>query len=419
MRRPALIGAVLALTMAVRGHAQVSGISAQVLVLQVSAAQLPAPTGTQGLRIVTDALSDASCTVGGGTVKLVCFDNGAWAVVGSDGIGSQGPEGPAGPTGADGQAASIAVGGVTTGAAGTSAAVVNSGTSSAAVLDFTIPRGDTGAAGATGADGAAGAVGATGPQGPQGDPGAAGATGATGPAGPVAGTDTQVIFNDAGAAAGDAGLTYNKTTDALTVTGFVNGGNLKLTGNTLSSVDTNGRINLTPHGTGQVTFPNGSMTAPGLVLPGSLSVGLCNTPAGFGVCHGNGTTYTDVRSNALVLRDSSTGAAPGLSATPASATNPNVLPSVLGDGDTGIGAGGADDVRLIAGGSSVFGASRAAGQNMGTFFGAMKLTAQAAPPVTCSAGTEGVIYTDTSHALCYCNGTAYANLTPADGGSCV
>lgn len=44
----------------------------------------------------------------------------------------------------------MTVGSVTTGVAGSSAAVTNSGTSTAAVLDFTIPRGDTGAAGADG-----------------------------------------------------------------------------------------------------------------------------------------------------------------------------------------------------------------------------------------------------------------------------
>src|SRR5437762_557051 len=33
------------------------------------------------------------------------------------------------------------------------------------------------------------------------------------------GSDTQVQFNDAGAFGGDAGLTYNKTTDVLTQTG--------------------------------------------------------------------------------------------------------------------------------------------------------------------------------------------------------
>jgi hypothetical protein len=57
-----------------------------------------------------------------------------------------GPQGPAGPT-------TLAVGTTTTGAAGSSAFVANSGTSTAAVFDFTIPQG---AAGATGAAGAAG-----------------------------------------------------------------------------------------------------------------------------------------------------------------------------------------------------------------------------------------------------------------------
>lgn len=56
-------------------------------------------------------------------------------------------------TGPKGDAATIAVGTVTTGAAGSSAAVVNSGTTGAAVFDFTIPRGNTGATGATGATG--------------------------------------------------------------------------------------------------------------------------------------------------------------------------------------------------------------------------------------------------------------------------
>lgn len=39
------------------------------------------------------------------------------------------------------------------------------------------------------------------------------------PSAAVGGSDTQVQFNDAGALGGDAGLTYNKTTDALTVAG--------------------------------------------------------------------------------------------------------------------------------------------------------------------------------------------------------
>lgn len=60
-----------------------------------------------------------------------------------------GATGATGATGAQGTAATIAVGTVTTGAAGSSAVITNSGSSSAAVFDFTIPRGDTGASGSS------------------------------------------------------------------------------------------------------------------------------------------------------------------------------------------------------------------------------------------------------------------------------
>lgn len=65
----------------------------------------------------------------------------------------KGDKGDTGSVGPEGTAATISVGTVSTGAAGTNASVVNSGTSSAAVFDFTIPRGDKGDTGATGADG--------------------------------------------------------------------------------------------------------------------------------------------------------------------------------------------------------------------------------------------------------------------------
>ena len=65
----------------------------------------------------------------------------------------QGPPGPQGQQGEPGAAATVTVGTVTTGEPGTDAIVTNSGTESAAVLDFTIPRGETGAVGAAGADG--------------------------------------------------------------------------------------------------------------------------------------------------------------------------------------------------------------------------------------------------------------------------
>lgn len=72
--------------------------------------------------------------------------------------GDKGDKGDKGDTGDKGDAATIAVGTTTTGAAGTNASVTNSGTSSAAVFDFTIPRGDKGDQGDTGDKGDAATV---------------------------------------------------------------------------------------------------------------------------------------------------------------------------------------------------------------------------------------------------------------------
>lgn len=74
----------------------------------------------------------------------------------------KGEKGDQGPQGEKGDAATVNVGTTTTGLPGTSASVVNSGSTSAAILDFTIPRGDKGEQG---------------PQGPQGEPGEPGEDG--------------------------------------------------------------------------------------------------------------------------------------------------------------------------------------------------------------------------------------------------
>ena len=62
--------------------------------------------------------------------------------------GPKGDKGDAGEKGDTGAAASIKIGTVTTGAAGSNASVTNSGTASNVVLDFTLPRGDRGEDGA-------------------------------------------------------------------------------------------------------------------------------------------------------------------------------------------------------------------------------------------------------------------------------
>lgn len=75
----------------------------------------------------------------------VVWDGASWNNVGSI-------QGPKGDKGDAGTAATVAVGLTTTGAAGTTVEVTNSGTLSAAVLNFTIPQGAKGDKGDTGAN---------------------------------------------------------------------------------------------------------------------------------------------------------------------------------------------------------------------------------------------------------------------------
>ena len=90
--------------------------------------------------------------------------------------------GPTGPTGPQGPA-SIAVGVTTTTDPGTNASVTNVGTDDNVILNFNIPRGETGPIGPQGIPGTEGPTGPTGPQGLQGLQGIQGPTGPTGPQG--------------------------------------------------------------------------------------------------------------------------------------------------------------------------------------------------------------------------------------------
>ena len=93
-------------------------------------------------------------------------------------IGPTGPTGPQGP-------ASIAVGVTTTTDPGTNASVTNVGTDDNVILNFNIPRGETGPIGPQGIPGTEGPTGPTGPTGPQGLQGLQGIQGPTGPTGPT------------------------------------------------------------------------------------------------------------------------------------------------------------------------------------------------------------------------------------------
>ena len=79
------------------------------------------------------------------------------------------------------------------------------------------PTGATGPAGSNGTSGTSGSSGTSGLSGTSGTSGSSGPAGSTGATGPVGGADTQVIYNDGGAAAGDSTMTFNKSTKVLSV----------------------------------------------------------------------------------------------------------------------------------------------------------------------------------------------------------
>ena len=131
--------------------------------------------------------------------------------------------GPTGPTGPQGPA-SIAVGVTTTTDPGTNASVTNVGTDDNVILNFNIPRGETGPIGLQGIQGPTGPTGPTGPQGLQGLQGIQGPTGPTGPTGPQGLQGLQGIQGPTGPT-GPAGPTaietygrkYNTSTDNISL----------------------------------------------------------------------------------------------------------------------------------------------------------------------------------------------------------
>jgi hypothetical protein len=243
------------------------------------------PTGAQG-EIGPTGPTGAASTVAGPTGPT-----GAQGDIGPTGPtgaastveGPTGPTGPQGETGATGATGEVGPTGPT-GAQGIQGDVGPTGPTGAAstVAGPTGPtgaQGDTGATGAAGPTGPTGATGETGAAGPTGPTGATGNTGPTGPTGAtptIGGSDTQVLFNDAGAIGGDAGFTYNKATDAGTIGALgISSGNLtfsstaqRITGDmsnaTLSNrlafqtstANTTTAVTLLPNGTGTVATLN-------------------------------------------------------------------------------------------------------------------------------------------------------------------
>jgi hypothetical protein len=137
--------------------------------------------GPQGATVVSVAVGSTT-TGAAGTSASVSNSGSATAAVLNFTI-PQGAAGTNGTNGTNGTAATIAAGTTTTGAAGTSATVTNVGTSSAAVFNFSIPQGTAGANGTNGSA-ATVAVGST-------------TTGAAGTSATVtnSGTSSAAVFN--------------------------------------------------------------------------------------------------------------------------------------------------------------------------------------------------------------------------------
>lgn len=125
----------------------------------------PGTAATIAVGTVTTGVAGSNATVtnvGTSTAAKLNFTipRGAQGVQGIQGV--QGEKGEPGEKGDPGTAATVTIGTVTTGAAGSNASVTNAGTSSAAKLNFTIPRG---------AQGVQGIQGVKGDPGEKGDPG--------------------------------------------------------------------------------------------------------------------------------------------------------------------------------------------------------------------------------------------------------
>ena len=136
--------------------------------------------------------------------------------------------------------------------------------------------------------------------------------GAGGGGGTPGGDPTQVQFNDGGTFGGDAGLTYNKTTDELTLAGDLNlddGGSFSTTvqavtptaNRTISFPDATGTVALVAGSSGQVTYNDA-----GALAGGNLSYD--STAGTFGYGTGRGTVTQGTNKSTGVTLNAPCGA---------------------------------------------------------------------------------------------------------------
>ena len=286
----------------------------------------------------------------------------------------RGNTGATGSTGATGAAATATAGTTTTGIAGSSATVVNSGTTAAAVFDFTIPRGNTGATGATGSTGATGTAATatagtttTGSPGssasvtnsgttaaaifdfiiPRGDVGATGATGSTG----ATGAPGSVWYEGSGAPSSGTGINgdyylnvangdvYLKATGSWSVVGNIKGpagsGSGDVTG---PSGATSGNVVLFDGATGKLIKDGGTLGTAAFTASTAYDVAgaaAAVTPTTLGLVIGTNVQAYDADLTTWAGITPGTGVGTALAINIGSAGAPVVLNGALGTPSSG------------------------------------------------------------------------------------
>ena len=363
----------------------VGGIAAKAFPRQGTVAQLPAADGTQGMRIVTDGASATDCSGGGGAAVVVCLDIGSWlGLPQSGGAGASTADAvsitDAGDyfSGTDVEAALQQVGPTMTDARTPTAHESSHLQGGADALSGTLTVDITGnAATATSATTASSATTAT--------------TASALAADPAACTSGDYVSDMAADGTLTCGTPASGTGDVVGPSSASDNAVARwdaTTGKLLQNssagpfVSDTGNINLSP-ATGTTSSyyiydgyrsaaPGGNNDDSTLSLPITTSI---STPPWSGAM---GLKQQGVSCDRIWAIDRSQRKTQWSS----HSTDPD-----QGTKDTAAYRGSAGVVKLT---------------------NALQLTPIASPPVTCGdANTEGTIYSDDSHALCWCNGTAW------------